>query len=68
MSDIVEQNLRCELEAKYGQVWTTDEVTKDFEVTGFLSPVCFATRRADGVKGVLYFTHHPRFYFDFREV
>ena len=58
---------RRELEKTYGQVWNTAEVQQAFEVTGFLSPLCYATRRCDGVKGCLRFTHNPRFYFDFTE-
>ena len=65
---MTEAEARAKLEAEYGQVWNTEEVQKDFEVTGFLSPMCFATRRADGVKGALRFTHNPRFYFDFQEM
>ena len=33
--------------------WTTTQVQEEFEITGFMAPVCFATRRADGVKGTL---------------
>ena len=53
------------LEAKYGQVWDTNELTRDFEVTGFCAPFVGAKRKSDGVKGCLMFQGRPRFYFDF---
>jgi hypothetical protein len=53
------------LEAQYGRVWTTTELSKDFEVLGFLAPFVVVRRRADGVKGSLEFQHQPRFYFNF---
>jgi hypothetical protein len=53
------------LKAKYGQVWSTTEVTQDFEITGFMAPFVIVTREADGVKGTLMFQHSPRFYFKF---
>lgn len=62
-----EQELRSKLEEKFGEdnVWNTEEVTEVFVIDGFLAPFCSATRREDRVKGVLTFTHSPRFYFDF---
>lgn len=53
------------LEAKHGQVWTTDQLQAEFEVLGFMSPLVVVRRRADGVKGSLTFQGSPRFYFDF---
>jgi hypothetical protein len=53
------------LEQQYGQVWSTDELTGDFEVIGFLAPFVVVRRRSDGVKGSLEFQHSPRFYFNF---
>lgn len=49
-----------------GECWTTDEVTKDFDIIGFAAPFVVAVRKSDGVKGSLEFTHNPRVYFDFR--
>jgi len=49
-----------------GQTWTTDELTRDFEVIGFLAPYVVVRRRADGVRGTLVFKHSPRVYFDFK--
>ena len=54
------------LEAKHGEVWTTSELQRDFEVLGFLAPYCVVRRRSDGVKGSITFQHSPRFYFDFQ--
>jgi len=53
------------LEAQHGQVWDTDEVRRDFEVTGFLAPFVSVVRKSDGLRGTLMFQHLPRFYFSF---
>jgi len=62
-----ENKERKRLEDIHAQVWTTDEVQKDFEITGFLAPFCTARRKSDNVKGTLMFQHRPRFYFGFSE-
>ena len=53
------------LEAKHGQVWSTSELSEDFDVIGFPAPLVVVRRKSDGVKGSLMFQHHPRFYFGF---
>ena len=53
------------LEAEHGRVWDTEQLTRDFEVIGFLAPLVAVRRRSDGVKGSLEFRHHPRYYFNF---
>ena len=58
---------RAAAEALYGQVWSPDELRRDYEVLQFAAPWCVVKRRADGVTGSLEFQHHPRFYFGFRE-
>lgn len=60
-------NTRADLEAKYGQVWTTQEMQVDFSVDGFLAPFVVVTNNATGKKGTLTFSHSPRFYYDFTE-
>lgn len=55
------------LEARYGQVWDTAELTRDFEVIGFAAPLVVVRRKADGKKGSLEFQPHPRLYFNFEE-
>ena len=54
------------LEAQYGKVWTTDQLSVDFEVIGFSAPLVVVRRKADGVKGSLEFQHNPRMYFNFK--
>ena len=54
------------LEAKHGQVWSTSEMTQEFEVIGFLAPFVAVKRRSDGMRGTLMFQHNPRFYFFFQ--
>lgn len=44
--------------------WTTEELTRDFEVISFLAPFVAVRRKSDGKKGSLEFTHNPRFYFN----
>lgn len=53
------------LEEQYGEVWDTDEMTRDFNVEGFGAPFVVVTRKSDGKRGSLKFQHHPRFYFSF---
>ena len=61
-----EPGSREALEAQYGQVWDTQQLTQDFEVIGFLAPLVVVRRKADGVKGSLEFQHGPpRLYFSF---
>jgi hypothetical protein len=60
-----EPGSREALEAEHGQAWDTDELTRDFEVLGFMAPFVVARRRADGSKGSLMFQHMPRFYYGF---
>ena len=63
-----EPGSREALEAEHGQVWDTDEMCSEFDVTGFMAPFTVVKRKSDGQKGTLTFQHSPRFYFDFREV
>jgi len=57
---------RESLEAQYGKVWTTDELSVDFEVIGFMAPLVVVRRKSDGIKGSLEFQHQPRYYFNFK--
>ena len=56
---------RQRLEAQYGRVWDTAQLSVEFEVLGFMAPYVVVRRRSDGRKGSLEFQHHPRFYFNF---
>jgi hypothetical protein len=58
---------RRALEAEYGQVWSTDELTCDFDVEGFCAPCVVVRRKTDNVRGSLFFQHSPRFYWGFEE-
>ena len=55
------------LEAAHGQVWDTEELQRDFTVTGFLAPFVGVMRKSDGKKGAMLFQHMPRFYWGFEE-
>jgi hypothetical protein len=47
--------------------WNTEELTRDFIVHGFMAPFVSVTRKSDGAKGSLEFTHIPRWYFNWKE-
>lgn len=53
--------------AQADQRWDTQELQRDFIVRSFLAPFVFVTRKSDGAKGTMEFTHRPRFYFNFKE-
>jgi len=57
---------RAAIEQEFGQAWGAEELTRDFEVTGFLAPYVVVRRKSDGVVGTLQFRHSPRFYFNFQ--
>ena len=61
-----EPSERSALEAQYGQVWNTEELSQEFEVVGFMAPYVVVRRKSDGQKGSLEFRHSPRFYFNFQ--
>lgn len=58
---------RADLEARYGRIWSTSELTQDFEIISFLSPFVFVNNKITGKQGSLCFQDLPRFYFDFME-
>jgi len=60
-----EPGSRAALEAKYGQVWDTEELADAFEIIGFMAPLVVVRRKSDGQKGSLEFQHSPRYYFNF---
>lgn len=55
------------MEQKHGKVWTTAELSEDFEVLGFMAPFVVVVRKSDGKRGTLEFQHMPRFYYGFAE-
>jgi hypothetical protein len=58
---------REKLEAQYGQVWNTDELCADFEVTAFMAPFVGVRRKSDGAEGSMMFQHSPRYYWGFEK-
>ena len=46
------------LEAEHGQVWTTQELSQDFDVIGFMAPLVMVRRRSDGKNGSASSTVH----------
>ena len=59
---------KAELELKYGQVWNTEELTKEFSVEGFAAPCVVVRKKESGERGSLFFQHDPRFYWGFAPV
>ena len=55
------------LERRYGQVWDSAELARDFEVLEFAAPFAIVRRKADRKLGSVLFQHSPRYYFSFRE-
>ncbi len=60
-----EPGSREALEAQYGQVWDTQELQQNFDVTGFMAPYVVVRRKSDGVVGSLQFQHDPRLYYGY---
>lgn len=53
------------LKKKYGDAYTTKELSKHFEVVGFMAPFVIVRNKETGDKGTLEFQHSPRIYFNF---
>jgi len=62
-----EPGSRQALEKEHGQVWDTNQLSQDFEVTGFMAPFAVVKRKSDGKVGSLEFQHQPRYYYSFTE-
>ena len=60
-----EPGSRPTLEARHGQVWSTEELKRDFIVSGFLAPFVTVVRKDRRDEGSLEFQHQPRFYFNY---
>jgi hypothetical protein len=56
---------RRDLESRYGQVWSTKEMSADFEALQFSAPFLVVRRKSDRQLGSLMFQNDPRFYFNF---
>jgi len=49
-------------------IWSTEEFKRDFEAISFLAPMVMVWRKKDRQKGMLMFTHLPRWYFGWMPV
>jgi len=60
--------VREKLEKRYGEnnVWSAEELTKFFRVTGFTTGICSVVRLSDNIKGILSYRYEPRYYFNFQ--
>ena len=62
---VVAVDPQADLAAKYGKLWDSQEMQTEFSVSGFMAPYVGVTRKVDGVKGTMLFSHSPRFYHSF---
>ena len=46
-------------------IYNTKELQESFNVVGFIAPFVSVVRKSDNKKGMMTFTHYPRFYFGF---
>jgi hypothetical protein len=67
MTDEEKEAFKSELAARFGEVLTTSEMQDKYSVIGFGGGLCVVTRKSDGKRGSLDFTHMPRFYHSFQE-
>jgi len=58
-------NPRTALEARYGQLWDSKELSAEYSVQGFAAPFVMVVRKSDQARGLLMFSHNPRFYHSF---
>lgn len=54
------------LEARFGRVWTEEELLREFRVMGYMQPFVNVERLDSGLRGVLRCTKDLRFYFDWK--
>lgn len=50
-----------------GPVLTTEELSAQYDVLGFMAPFVVVRRKSDGRRGSLLFQHMPRFYYSWAE-
>ncbi len=55
------------LEEKYGEVYTLEELDKEFKIIGFMAPYIAVDRLSDDKRGTMMFQDRPRFYYNFKE-
>ncbi len=67
MSEDEKEAVKLALQAQHGEVLTTPEMQDKYDVIGFGGGYCVVTRKSDGKRGSLDFTHSPRFYHSFSE-
>jgi hypothetical protein len=65
--EMIEMDYPQAVSEKTEQHWTTEELSRDFTVQGFMAPFVIVKRKSDGKVGTMMFTHEPRSYFRFEE-
>ena len=57
---------REELEYNWGQVWSGEELKKQFKVITFHGPFILVTEKLTAEKGTMTYQDYPRYYFGYR--
>jgi hypothetical protein len=57
---------RKALEAKFGKVWSAEELERDYIVTAFIGLTVVVRRKADGVVGTMEFSNRPHLFYNFQ--
>ena len=57
---------RQSLEAKFGKVWSAEELEQEFVVTAFVGPHVVVRRIADNVVGTLEYSRRPLLFYNFQ--
>ena len=67
MNDQEKAEFRDALVRLFGETWDTSQLQASYSVEGFVGGLVVVTRKSDGKRGSLGFTHMPRFYHSFQE-
>ena len=60
------EDVRKDLEAEHGKVYSLDELQAEFDIIGFMAPIVAVYRKSDGQKGSFEYVHNPRLYFNWQ--
>ena len=62
---LIDSGKTYEMMAEAKHKWNTEQIQNEYVIHNFLAPFVSVTRKCDGTKGTMMFTHHPRWYFNF---
>jgi hypothetical protein len=64
-ANLPEDEVRQDLQTKYGAVWNAEELLSEFAVSIFDELVLRVIRKSDGIRGTVAYVDAPRLYFAF---